>query len=389
MKSIKNANLRNKHVVLRVDFNVPIEKGKVTDDARINEVLSTISYILEKGGSVIIISHLGRPGGKKVSALSLAPVAKKLEKLLGKKVEFLTETVGAKAREKASALKPGQIMMLENLRFSPYEELNDRAFAEKLAGLGNIFVQEAFSNAHHAHASMVAITDYLPSYAGLHFAKEYEMLSDILNEPKKPFVFIAGGKKTETKVEALRGISQKADIILLGGGLANTFLMAEGYEVGRSFYEEEYVSDAEQALRDAFDSGCEVLLPQDVMVARNISKDTKEKEKDIEQIEADDIIADIGPKTISKYAQPIKFAGTIVWNGPLGIFEYKSFQAGTRGVASLIQESHAVAVVGGGDTLAALKELNIKEDFTYVSTAGGAMMEFLAGNKMPGVEALK
>ncbi len=389
MKSTKQAKLKGKRVILRVDYNVPLDKGKVIDDAKIKETLPTINYLLENGASIIIISHLGRPEGKKVSSLSLAPAAKSLSKLLGKKVDFVSDTVGAKAKEKAASLKPGQILMLENLRFSPYEELGDEEFAKKLASLGNIFVQEAFSNAHRRHASMYAITRYLPAYAGLHFLKEYETLSDILNDAKKPFVFIAGGKKTETKAGVLKGIAKKADIILLGGGLADTFLVAEGYEIGKSFFEEEYVSDAEQVLRDAFDNGCEVLLPQDVIVAKNISNEARTKEKDIEQIESGDIIGDIGPKTVSKFAQPIKFAGTIVWNGPCGIAEYKAFQAGTRGVANLIQESQAVTIVGGGDTLSVLKKLDIKENFTYISTAGGAMMEFLAGNEMPGIEALK
>lgn len=390
MKTVKNASLKGKRVILRVDFNVPMEKGRILSDDKIVETLDTIKYILDKGASVIIICHLGRPGGKKVSALSLKPVAKRLEKLLGKKVEFLGEVIGAKSREKAEKLKPGQILMLENLRFTPYEELNDMEFAKKLASLGNIFVQEAFPSAHQNHASMLAITKYLPSYAGLHFEKEYTELSRILNEPKKPFVYVAGGKKIGTKVEILKKIIEKADIVLLGGGIANTFLVADGHEIGKSFYEEDYVADSETVTRDAYDKGVEILFPSDVITAKSVSETAKTEEKDVQQVESGDIIVDIGPKTISKYAQPINFAGTIFWNGPVGISEYTKFSNGTKALANMIAGDGRVTVVGGGDTIAALESLKIdKSRFTYVSTAGGAMMEFLSGEKMPVIESLK
>ncbi|MDO8507523.1 MAG: phosphoglycerate kinase [bacterium] len=390
MKTIKNANLKGKKAILRVDFNVPLLAGKITDDSRIKESLPTIQYLLEKGASVIIISHLGRPEGKKVSALSLRPTAKRLEKLLGKKVEFIPEVTGAKSRERAQKLKPGEVIMLENLRFTPYEELGDPEFAKKLAELGNIFVQEAFSNAHRSHASMLAITKYLPSYAGLHFEEEYKELSKILDEPKKPFIFVAGGKKIGTKIDILRGIIEKADIVLLGGGMANTFLVAEGHEIGKSFYEEDYVSDAESIIRDAYDKGVEVLFPSDVVTAKNVSESAKTEEKDVQQVDGSDIIVDIGPKTISKYAQPIKFAGTIFWNGPVGIAEYAKFSNGTKALAEMIAGDERVSVIGGGDTIAALESLKIdKNEFTYVSSSGGAMMEFISGAKMPVIEALK
>lgn len=390
MKTIKDIkNLKGKRALLRVDFNVPMEKTQVLDDSRIKEALPTIQYLIEKGSSVVIISHLGRPEGKKVSALSLKPVAKRLEKLLGKKVEFLNETTGLKAREKASKMKPGQVLMLENLRFSPYEELGDTDFAKKLSVLGNIFVQEAFSNAHRSHASMLAITKFLSSYAGLHFDKEYTELTKILNEPKKPFVFVAGGKKIGTKIEILKSIIEKADIVLLGGGMANTFLVAEGHEIGKSFYEEDYVSDAETVIRDAYDKGVEILFPNDVITAKSVSENARTEEKDVQQIDASDIIVDIGPKTISKYAQPINFAGTIFWNGPVGITEYSKFSNGTKTLANMIAGDKRISVIGGGDTIAALEDLKINSGFTYVSTAGGAMMEFIAGAKMPVIEALK
>lgn len=389
MKTLKQANLKGKKVILRVDFNVPMEKGKIADDSRIREVLPTIQHLLDKGASVVILSHLGRPEGKKVSALSLKPVAKRLEKLLGKKVEFVGETTGLKAREKAASLKPGQILMLENLRFTPYEELGDEEFAKKLAGLGNIFVQEAFSCAHRSHASMLAITKHLPSYAGLHFEKEYAELSKVLNDPKKPFVFVAGGKKIGTKIEILKRIIEHADIVLLGGGIANTFLVAEGHEIGKSFYEEDHVSDAESIIRDAYDKGVEILFPSDVVTAKNVSDTARAEEKDIQQVDTSDIIVDIGPKTVSKYAQPIKFAGTIFWNGPVGIAEFQKFSSGTKTLANMIQGEERVSVAGGGDTVAALEKLKIdKGGFTYVSTAGGAMMEFISGAKMPVIEAL-
>lgn len=390
MKTIKNANLKGKKAILRVDFNVPLQNGKIADDSRIKESLPTMQYLLEKGASVIIISHLGRPDGKKVSAMSLKPVAKRLEKLLDKKVEFIPEVIGAKSREKAQKLKPGEVIMLENLRFTPYEELGDPEFARKLSELGNIFVQEAFSNAHRSHASMLAITKYLPSYAGLHFEEEYVQLSKILDEPKKPFIFVAGGKKIGTKIDVLKRIIEKADIVLLGGGMANTFLVAEGHEIGKSFYEEDYVSDAESIIRDAYDKGVEVLFPSDVVTAKSVSESAKAEEKDVQQVDGSDIIVDIGPKTISKYAQPIKFAGTIFWNGPVGISEYAKFSNGTKALAEMIAGDERVSVIGGGDTIAALESLKIdKNEFTYVSSSGGAMMEFISGAKMPVIEALK
>lgn len=389
MKSIKNTNLKGKRVLLRVDFNVPMNKTKILDDSRIKEAIPTIEYILEKGGSVVIISHLGRPEGKKVTALSLKPVAKRLEKLIGKKVEFLNETTGLKAREKSAALKPGNILCLENLRFTPYEELGDVDFAKKLSELGNLFVQEAFSNAHRTHASMLAITKFLPSCAGLKFEEEYNTLTKILDEPKKPFVFVAGGKKIGTKIEILKGLMEKADIVLLGGGIANTFLVAEGHEVGKSFYEEEYVSDAETVIRDAYDKGVEILFPSDVVVTKNLSEASKAEEKDVQQVDTSDIIADIGPKTVSKYAQPLKFAGTVFWNGPMGVSEFDKFASGTKAIASLVTGDDRVSVVGGGDTIAALEKLDIRDGFTYVSTAGGAMMEFISGADMPVINALK
>ncbi len=390
MKTIKDIkNLKGKRALLRVDFNVPMDKTKILDDSRIKEALLTIQYLLEKGASIVILSHLGRPEGKKVSALSLKPVAQRLEKLLGKKVEFLNETTGLKAREKSAKLKPGQVLMLENLRFSPYEELGDTEFAKKLSVLGNIFVQEAFSNAHRSHASMLAITKYLPSYAGLHFEKECTELTRILAKPKKPFVFVAGGKKIGTKIDILKNIIEKADIVLLGGGMANTFLVAEGHEIGKSFYEEDYVSDAESIIRDAYDKGVEVLFPSDVVTAKNVSENAKIEEKDVQQVDASDIIVDIGPKTISKYAQPIKFAGTIFWNGPVGITEYKNFSNGTKALANMMVGDERISIVGGGDTISALEELGVMDGFTHVSTAGGAMMEFISGADMPVIKALK
>ena len=390
MKTVRDTNLKGKKVILRTDFNVPIDGGKISDDSRIKEAVSTIEYVLEKGGSLIIISHLGRPEGKKVSALSLKPIAKKLENILGKKVEFVGDTAGAIARDKASNLKPGQIIMLENLRFSPYEEIGDKEFAKKIANLGNIFVQEAFSNAHRPHASMLAITKFLPSYAGLNFEKEYTELTKIRDEPKKPFVFVALDKKIGTKIEILKNIIERADIVLLGGGMANTFLVAEGHDIGKSFYEEDYVSDAETVIRDAYDKGVEILFPSDVITAKSVSENAKTEEKDVQQVDASDIIVDIGPKTISKYAQPIKFAGTIFWNGPLGISEYAKFSNGTKALANMIAGDERVSVVGGGDTVAALENLKIDKDgFTDVSTAGGAMMEFISGEKMPVIESLK
>jgi len=389
MRTLKDVNLKGKKVILRVDFNVPIEGGKIKDTEKVEKTVPTIKYLLSQGSSVIIISHLGRPGGKRQKNLSMRSVAKALEKILNHKVSFVDDIVGEKARRGTSGIKPGEIVFLENLRFNPQEELDDNGFAKKLSNMGDIFVQEAFANAHRPHASMLAITKLLPSYAGLLFAKECGFLSKILENPAKPFVFVAGGKKLETKIELLSKILDKADVILLGGGVANTFLVAEGCEVGKSFYEEDYVSDAERVIRDASDRGVEVLLPEDVVVSKSISGTAKSHEKDIYKVEPSDIIVDIGSKTIAKYAQPLKFAGTIFWNGPMGIAEYESFSSGTKGVSSIIKGSEAVSVVGGGDTIASLSKDEMSQGFSYISTGGGAMMKFLSGEKMPVIEALR
>lgn len=334
MRSISEADVHHKKVILRVDYNVPILDGRVTDIERIKQTVPTIERLLSAGASLIILSHLGRPKEGPTEILSLKPVAVELSRLLDKPVRFVDDIVGRKAQAAAESLHSGEIMMLENLRTDPREEANDSDFAKKLSALGEIFVQDAFANAHRSHASMVGIPNYLPSFLGLLFQKEYAVLSELLTKPKKPFVVIVGGKKIDTKLELLKNIIEKADIVIVGGGIANTFIASEGYDIGRSFFEEDYLSEAEEILQQAQDRGVEILMPEDVLVAKRIADGVKPISKNLEELDETDIIVDIGPRTISSYAEPIRFAGSIFWNGPVGISEFPKFATGTTAIAN-------------------------------------------------------
>ncbi len=388
MTSLKQADLKGKKAILRVDYNVPFRGLKIEDNERITQTLPTLKFLLNSGAAVIIISHLGRPGGKSSQKFSLEPVAKELEKLIQEKVLFTYDIVGEEAKKAALALKPGEILMLENLRTDPREELNDIAFAEAISQLGDVFVQDAFANAHRQHASMVGISKFLPAYPGLLFEKEYQFLSQLLIDPKKPFLVIVGGKKIETKLSLLKKIIEKADIVIVGGGIANTLIAAEGYDLGKSYYQEEFLTEAEDILREARDRGVEVLMPDDVVVAKTISESAKITNKSLEEIKENDVIVDIGPQTITKYSEPIKFAGTVFWNGPMGITEFDKFSSGTRAIAKLVSNSETLSIVGGGDTIAAVKARSSHEHFDYITTGGGAALEFLSGEKMPAIEVL-
>jgi len=387
MKDFTKENLNGKRVLVRVDFNVPLRNGKVLDDTKIIAHKETIQKLLEMGAKVVLISHLGRPKGKKVKEFSLKQIQNQLEIIIQKTVTFIPEVCGKKVEEAIENLNSGEIMLLENVRYEGGEELNDLAFAEKLAKLGDIFVQDAFANSHRAHASMVGIAKFLPSYPGLLLKKEIEGLDNCLVNPRKPFVCIIGGAKISSKIEVLKSLAHKADIIIIGGGMANTFLAAEGYDIGESLVEKELIDEAEEVLREAYDQGVEVLLPDDVVVAKSISEKAKTTVKDINNISKTDIIVDLGPKSVSKFAQPIKFAGTIFWNGPMGITEIKQFSKDTVAIARIIEQSGACTVVGGGDTLAVIKDE--MDRFTFVSTGGGATMEYIKNDgKLPGIEVL-
>ena len=392
LKTIRDIDLKNKRVLVRVDFNVPIVSGKVSDDTRIREALPTIKFLLDSEAKVILLSHLGRPDGKVVEGERLTPVAERLEQLIKKPVKKADDCVGKSAQGIVSELKNGEIALLENTRFNPGEEANDPNFAKTLASFGDVFVQEAFGAVHRAHASTVGISKYLPTVAGFLVEKEVSSLSQVFENPQKPMVLILGGAKIDTKIGVLRKFSEIADQVLLGGGLANTFLAAEGYQVGESLYEEDKLELAQEILMEAETKGCEIVLPSDVVCAdgdAKFSDSTPTMDIHTSSIPFNVKVLDIGVETQKNYSEIIKKAGTVVWNGPVGLFEFKPFSRGTKIIAEVCAGAKAVTLLGGGDTLEALSRFEIPtEKFTHVSTGGGAMLEFLEGKKLPGLEVI-
>lgn len=383
LPDITKQNVKEKKVLVRAPFDVPIAKGKVADDNRLKAALPTFKYLLSAGAAIIVISKNGRPAGKKISSLSLSPVAKHLGKLLGKKVKFVSDCVGEKADKAKKELKPGEILVLENLRFHPEEEENNREFAKKLASNANLFVFEDFPNAGNAHAGTIGVAEFLPVYAGVNFSEEVKILKSIFERPKPPFVAVVGGAKISTKIDVIKGLIDRVDVLILGGGMANTFFVAEGYDIGKSLYEENFVDTAEEISRTAYDKGVELLLPDDVIVSKKIGERVKTKVKAVDEVNKVEIIVDIGPKSIGKFAEPLKFAGTIFWNGPVGIAEYKSSRKGTEAISRIISESSAKSVIGGGDTVALIGK---DTKFDFVSTGGGSTLQFIAGRKLPVIE---
>lgn len=386
MKRIQDvSDLEGKRVLVRVGYDVPLKDGKVSDIERIEASLKTINYLIEKGAAVALCAHLGRPG-KPLKEFSLFPVVGPLARLLEKPVRFLSECVGTEVQQVVSNLSNGDVLVLENLRFHEGEEKNDPDFAKALATGFDLYINEAFSNSHRSHASMVGVADYLPAYAGFELQEEVENLKELTENPKKPFVMVSGGAKISDKIEILKSLIPKIDVLLVGGGMANTFLASEGYEVGKSLYEEDYLGAAEEIMRDAEELGVEVMLPDDVIVAKKVGENQVATERSLDEIEKSDIIVDIGPKSVAKFSEPLKFAGTIFWNGPVGIAEYKNFAKGTTGLAKIISESEARSVIGGGDTLGAVSVFQLP--FGFVSTAGGATLEYLAKGALPALEVL-
>lgn len=386
-KEITKINVKGKRVLLRAPLDVPVKKRKVVDDTRLIMALPTIKYLLDHGASVIIISKMGRPGGKKVRELSLSQVAKPLSELLGKKVSFIPDAIGKKAETAIKKLKPGDVILLENLRFYPGEEANDPEFAEELASRADLFVMDDFPNIQNNHAGIAGVARFLPSYAGIGLTEEIKTLTEAFARPSKPFVAIIAGAKISTKIDILKSLIKKVDVLLIGGAMANTFLAAEGYDVGKSLYEPDFVDAADDIKREAEDNGVEVILPDDVMVAGRVGEGVRATEKGLDEIGKGDIVVDIGPKSVGKFSEPIKFAGTIFWNGPLGIAEHKNFAGGTIGVAKIVSESKAKSIIGGGDTVLAVSRLALPFDF--VSTGGGATLALLSGEKLPGLLALQ
>jgi phosphoglycerate kinase len=386
-KTIADLPVAGKHVFVRVDFNVPFRSnGEIADDRRIREALPTITYLLDHGAAVILASHLGRPGGKPNPQYSLRPVADRLAQLLGRPVVFIPETVGPAAEAAARALRPGQVALLENLRFFPGEEKNDPAFAAQLANLADLYVNDAFGTAHRAHASTVGITNYLPAVSGFLMQKELQALGGALEAPRRPLVAVIGGAKISDKISVVNHLLPRVDELLIGGGMANTFLKAQGYEVGTSLVENDRVTTASQILTGA---PGKVVLPMDVVVAAAPTAEALPEVVSVDKVPPDRMILDIGPRTVARFAEIFKNAGTVIWNGPLGYAELPQFAEGTLGVGRALADSPVISVVGGGDLVAALEQLGVASRLSHVSTGGGASLEFLEGKTLPGVAALQ
>ena len=391
--TIRDLDLRGKRVFIRVDFNVPLKDGVVTDDTRIRETLPTLKLAVEKGGRLVLASHLGRPKGGPDPKYSVKPAAKKLEELLGKPVAFASDCVGAEAQAKSKALKDGDVLLLENVRFHPEEERNDEAFSKQLAALcDGVFVCDAFGSAHRAHASVVGITKFVKqAAAGLLMEKEIAYIGKAVSNPTRPFVAILGGAKVSDKIEVVENLMKIADAMLIGGGMAYTFLKAQGLGVGKSLVEEEKLELAERILADAKAKNFKFLLPVDHVIAPEFKADAPSKVVDVRATPADQMGLDIGPKTVEAYKADIAKARTIVWNGPMGVFEMPAFAQGTLEIAKAVAAATtagAISIVGGGDSVAAVHQSGVAKQISHISTGGGASLEYLGGRKLPGVEAL-
>jgi phosphoglycerate kinase len=385
-KTIRDISWAGKRALVRCDFNVPLDDQlQITDDIRIREALPTIKYLLEHGAAVVLCSHLGRPKGKVVESMRLTPVAKRLSELLGQPVIKLDDCIGEEVERAVKALKPGQVALLENLRFYAEEEKNDPEFARKLARLGDVYVNDAFGTAHRAHASTAGVAAYLPAVAGFLLEKEIAFLGQAVQNPKRPFVAILGGAKISDKIGVIKNLLTKADTLLIGGGMANTFLKAQGYEMGDSLVEEGSIPLAKELLAQA---AGKLVLPVDVVVADAFSAEANKKVVPVDQVTPGWRVLDIGPKTVALFAGKIKGAATVVWNGPMGVFEMAPFAEGTFAIAKALADSGATTIVGGGDSAAAVEQSGLAKKITHISTGGGASLEFLEGLELPGIAAL-
>ncbi|NMA60469.1 MAG: phosphoglycerate kinase [Firmicutes bacterium] len=387
-KSITDINVQGQRVLMRADFNVPMQDGIISDDKRIRAALPSIQYLVEKGAKVILMSHFGRPKGKVVEEFRLDPIAKRLGELLGKPVQKANDCVGPEVAKQVEALQPGEVLLLENVRFYAEEEKNDPQFAKALAELGDIYVNDAFGTAHRAHASTAGVASYLPAVSGFLMEKELEFLGNAVEDPKRPFVAILGGAKVKDKIAVIESLLDKVDSLIIGGGMAYTFLKAQGHEIGKSLLDEERLDFCRDIMAKAEKAGVNLLLPVDIVVAKEFSADAEHKVVSATEIPSDWEGLDIGPKTTELFANTVKDAGTVVWNGPMGVFEFPAFAKGTQGVAQALADSSAVTVIGGGDSAAAVEQMGLAEKMTHVSTGGGASLEFLEGKVLPGVAAL-
>ncbi len=385
-KTVKDLDVKGKRVLVRVDFNVPLKEGKVADDTRIQAALPTIKYLLDQGAAVILCSHLGRPKGAPDPQYSLEPVAAYLGTLIDNEVKFAADCVGPVAEAAAKDLQPGQVLVLENTRFHAGEIANDAEMSKQLASLADLYVNDAFGSAHRAHASTVGVTDYLPAAAGFLLEKEIKYLGQAIAEPQRPFVAILGGAKVSDKIEVINNLLAKADKILIGGGMANTFFKAQGYEMGDSLVEDEAIDTAKDLLAKA---GDKLMLPVDMVIADDFSADAQSKTLPVGNVPTGWRVLDVGPETVAAYAAVCKDAGTVVWNGPMGVFEMAPFAKGTFGLAKAVADSPATTIVGGGDSTAAINQSGLADQITHISTGGGASLEMLEGKVLPGLAALQ
>lgn len=388
-KTIEDVDVKGKKVIVRVDFNVPLDENKkITDDNRIVGALPTIKYLVEKGAKTILVSHLGRPKDGFEDKYSMKPTAVRLSELLGKEVIMAKDVIGEDAKAKAAALKDGEVLMLENVRFHKEETKNDAAFSKELASMAEIYVNDAFGTAHRAHSSTAGLADYLPAVCGYLIQKEIEVMGKALSNPERPFVAILGGAKVSDKIAVIENLIDKVNTLIVGGGMAYTFFKAKGYSIGTSICEDDKVELAKNLLDKAASKGVKLLLPVDNVVGLEFKNDTERKVVNSDSIPDGWMGMDIGPKTVELYSGEIKNAKTVVWNGPMGVFEFPNFENGTKEVARAVASSGSVSIIGGGDSAAAVEQLGFADKITHISTGGGASLEFLEGKVLPGIDVL-
>ncbi|MBR3200256.1 MAG: phosphoglycerate kinase [Mogibacterium sp.] len=389
-KTIKDIDWAGKQAVMRCDFNVPLDGDTITDDIRIRAALPSIEYLLENGASVVLMSHLGRPKGEPKPEFSLAPVAKRLAELTGKEVKFVPSDVVVDDNVKAAAkdLKAGEMLLIENVRYKAGETKNDPEFAKELSELGDIFVQDAFGSAHRAHSSTAGIADYIPAVSGFLIEKELKFLGEAVNNPQRPFAAIMGGAKVKDKIPVITNLLDKVDILIIGGGMAYTFFKSQGYSIGKSLLDEEGLELAGEILKKAAEKGVNFMLPVDVVAADEFSNDSPYGVYDVDEIPDDRMGLDIGPETIKLYTDTLKTVKTVVWNGPMGVFEMDNFAVGTKAIADCLAEIDATTVIGGGDSAAAVAKFGVADKMTHISTGGGASLEFLEGKELPGIAVI-
>ena len=392
IRRIQDAEVAGKRVLVRVDFNVPMKDGAVSDDTRLKAALPTIEYLQEQGAKTILLAHFGRPKGQRVAEMSLEPVGQPLADLLGSEIDFVDDVVGEDALSAVADLKDGDVLLLQNTRFEAGEEKNDPAFAKALAELGDVYVNDAFSAAHRAHGSTEGVAQILPAYAGLAMQREIDHLVAALEKPERPVIALVGGAKVSTKIDLLQNLVKKVDILFVGGGMANTLLFAQGVEIGKSLCERDLVDTARMILANAEESGCKIMLPSDVVLATEFAPNPETRLAAVTDVHDDEMILDCGPATVTALSLAMDGAKTLIWNGPLGAFETPPFHAATVAAANqaarLAREDGLVAVAGGGDTVAALNQAEVADDFTFISTAGGAFLEWMEGKELPGVSVL-